>query len=260
MGTGRTAALITGASSGIGLEYARLFAADGHDLVLVARRRDRLDALAKELHERRGARSTVIAADLADPAAPARIHEEAVAAGTEVEFLVNNAGFGTNGPFVEAEARRELEMIEVNVRALVHLTRLFLPAMVERRRGRILNIGSTAGFLGGPYMATYYATKAFVLSFTEALAHELRGTGVTATVSCPGPVATEFGAVAGSDRSALFRWGSAADAASTALHGYRCMRAGKTIALPGLRNKLILGLRLVPRWVAAAIAGRLNRP
>jgi hypothetical protein len=255
----RTAAVVTGASAGLGLELARLFAKDGHDVVLVARRRERLDALARELEAAHGVAARVIAADLADPAAPPRIFEETRAAGAEVEFLVNNAGFGTNGPFAETDARRELDLIEVNVCALAHLTRLFLPAMIARRRGRVLNIGSTAGFMAGPYMATYFASKAFVLSFTEALAIELRGSGVTATVSCPGPVATEFAAVAGTDKTALFKSGGVASAASVALHAYRCMRAGRTIALPGLRNKLIVALRLVPRGVAARVAGRFNR-
>jgi short-subunit dehydrogenase len=259
MAAARASAVITGASAGLGLEYARLFARDGHDVVLVARRRERLDALARELGEKHGAKATVIAADLADPAAPRRIFDEVAASGAEVRFLVNNAGFGTNGAFAELDPRRELDMIEVNVRALVHLTRLFLPPMIARKHGRILNIGSTAGFMGGPLMATYYATKAYVLSFTEALAIELEGTGVTATVSCPGPVATEFAAVAGTDKSALFKAG-VADAASVALHGYRCMLAGRVIALPGLRNKLIVALRLVPRAIAARVAGHFNRP
>src|SRR5262245_37104081 len=198
-----TIALITGASAGLGSEYARLFAADKHALGLVARRRDRLDELAAALEKAHGVSSYVFPADLTDPAAPRRLHDEIAAAGLEVEFLVNNAGFGSNGTFSEMDTQRELELIEVNVKALVHLTRLFLPGMVARQRGRILNIGSTAGFVPGPFMATYYASKGFVISFTEALAHELRGTGVTATVSCPGATATEFAGVAGNDRSRL---------------------------------------------------------
>jgi short-subunit dehydrogenase len=254
----RSTALITGASSGLGLEYARLFARDGHDLVLVARRREKLEALARELAEARGIAATPIAADLGDPAAPARIHEQVRAAGLEVDFLVNNAGFGTTGAFAALDPQRELEMIEVNVRALVHLTRLFLPGMIARKHGRILNIGSTAAYMAGPYMANYYASKAYVQSFTEALALELAGTGVTATVSCPGPTATEFASVAGQQNSTLHQRG-VASAASVAEHGYRCMLVGRTIALPGLRNKLIVLLRLVPRAVAAAVAGRFNR-
>ncbi len=256
----RKTALVTGASAGLGLEYARLFAADGHDVVLVARRRDKLDELAAALAKDHGSKVTVIAADLQDAGTPARIFAEVKAAGIEIEFLVNNAGFGSNGAFVELATDRELGMIDVNVRALVHLTRLFLPAMVERKRGRVLNIGSTAAFVAGPFMATYYASKAFVVSFTEALAHELKGTGVTATVSCPGATATEFAAVAGNDRSSLFK-GGVADSASVARHGYRAMHAGKVIAIPGAKNKLtVQSVRFSPRSLARSLAARLNRP
>jgi short-subunit dehydrogenase len=261
MAATRAAALITGASAGLGLEFARLFARAGNDLVLVARRRERLEDLARELGAAHGIAATVIAADLARPEAPREVHDRVAAAGIEVEFLVNNAGFGSNGAFVELDLARELDLIAVNVRALVDLTRRFLPAMVARRRGRILNMGSTAAFFAGPFMATYYASKAFVVSFTEALAHELRGTGVTATVSCPGPVATEFGEVAGSDKSALFKIGGVADAASVARHGYRAMLAGRTLAIPGVRNKLAIpAMRVSPRALARRVTARLNRP
>ena len=201
-------ALITGASAGLGLEYARLFAADKHDLVLVARRRERLDALAAELAAAHGVKVHVVTADLMEPAAPQQIVDAVAALGVEVESLVNNAGFGTNGPFWELDPAKERGMIEVNVTALVALTRAFLPGMVQRKRGRVLNIGSTAGFQPGPYMAGYYASKAFVNSFTEGLAYELRGTGVTATVSCPGATATEFALVAGNEKSKLFKMGA----------------------------------------------------
>jgi short-subunit dehydrogenase len=256
----RTTALITGASAGLGLEYAKLFAADGHDLVLVARRRDKLDELAAALGKQHGARATVVAADLQDAAAPTHIFDHVAQAGIDVEFLVNNAGFGSNGAFADLDVDRELGMIEVNVRALVHLTRLFLPGMIARKHGRVLNIGSTAGFVPGPYMGTYYASKAFVISFTEALAYELKGSGVTATVSCPGATATEFAAVAGNDKSALFK-GGVADSASVARHGYRAMLAGKVVAIPGMKNKLTAqAVRFSPRSAVRAIAARLNRP
>jgi short-subunit dehydrogenase len=252
-------ALVTGASAGLGLDLARLFAKDGHTLVLVARRREKLDELAAELAKAHGTKSHVIPADLADHGAPARIFDEASRLGLQVDYLVNNAGFGSNGTFAALDPRRELDMIEVNVMALVHLTRLFLPDMIARKRGRILNVGSTAGFVSGPYMATYYASKAFVNSFTEALAFELRGTGVTATAFCPGATATEFAAVAGNDKSRLFQSG-VAGSAEVALAGYRAMLAGKPLAVPGLRNKLVtLAPRLVPRRLSSAIAARLNR-
>lgn len=252
-------ALVTGASAGLGTHFARLFAQDGHDLVLVARRQDKLDQVATELRQVYGTRTTVIAADLTDPKATLHLHEEVVRAGIEVEFLVNNAGFGTSGAFAELELARELDLIELNVKALTQLTGLFLPAMLARRSGRILNVGSLAGFLPGPFMATYYASKAYVLNFTEALSYELHGTGVTATVLCPGATATEFADVAGMQNAALFR--SSADPASVARYGYRAMMKGKTIAIPGLRNKLSQeSLRLSPRLVLCGVAAWLNKP
>lgn len=254
----RKTALVTGASVGLGRELAKLFAADGHDLVLVARRKDKLDELAAELAKAHGVAATVMPSDLTDPAAPAALADKVRAAGLEVEFLVNNAGFGSNGAFHELDEKRELDMVQVNIAALVQLTRKFLPAMVARKSGRVLNVGSTAGFVPGPFMATYYASKAFVISFTEAIAFELEGTGVTATVLCPGATATEFAAVAGNDKSPLFKSG-VADAVSVALHGYRAMMAGRIVAIPGARNKMLIqSLRLSPRATIRGIAARLN--
>jgi short-subunit dehydrogenase len=251
-------ALITGASAGLGREYARLFAKDGHDLVLVARRRERLDELARELKAAHGTTCTVIAADLATPGAGRQIADQVQAAGRTIDFLVNNAGFGKRGPFAQSDVRLQLEMIDVNMRALVELTHRFLPGMLERKQGRILNIASMAGFVPGPFMATYYASKAFVVSFTEALAQELHGSGVTATASCPGPTATEFGDVAGSSKSNLFKR-RVADAASVARHGYRAMLAGTVVAIPGLQNKLsVQSVRIAPRAVVRAISAKLN--
>ncbi|MFL5436909.1 MAG: SDR family NAD(P)-dependent oxidoreductase [Myxococcales bacterium] len=251
-------ALITGASSGLGAEYAKLFAADKHDLLLVARRRDRLEALASELRGAHSVRVLVIAADLASADGPRRVIEEASRAGLQIDFLVNNAGSGASGAFAELDAARELEMIQLNITSLITLTRALLPAMIERRSGRILNIGSTAGFPPGPFMAVYYASKAFVNSFTEALWYELRGTGVSATVSCPGATATEFADVAGSSQSLLFRLG-AADPKRVAAEGYRAMKKGKPMVIHGLKNKLtVQSLRLSPRALARAITASLN--
>jgi len=251
-------ALITGASSGLGAEYAKLFAADKHDLVLVARRRDRLEALASELRAAHSVRVLVAAADLATSDGPRRVVEDAFAAGLQIDFLVNNAGFGASGAFADLDVARELEMIQLNITSLVTLTRAFLPAMIGRRSGRILNIGSTAGFPPGPFMAVYYASKAFVNSFTEALWYELRGTGVSATVSCPGATATEFAGVAGNSRSLLFRLG-AADPKQVAAEGYKAMKKGKPMVIHGLKNKLtVQSLRVSPRAVARAVAASLN--
>jgi short-subunit dehydrogenase len=251
-------ALITGASAGLGLEYAKLFAADGHDVVLVARRRDRLEALAGQLQQAHGTRAHVVEADLASPGGPGRTLEEVRRLDVPVEFLVNNAGFGTSGAFSAIDLDRELAMVQVNIVALLELTRGLLPGMISRKSGRILNVGSTAGFQPGPFMAAYYASKAFVNSFTEALWYELRGTGVTATVSCPGATATEFATVAGTDKSRLFRMG-AASPATVAREAYRAMLAGKPIVIHGVRNKLgVQLLRVSPRGAIRAVAASLN--
>jgi short-subunit dehydrogenase len=201
----------------------------------------------------------VLAEDLADAAAPARIFAAVDQEKIAIDFLVNNAGFGTSGSFANADPKRELEMIQVNVTALVDLTQLFLPAMISRKSGRILNIGSTAGFQPGPGMAGYYATKAFVNSFTEALAFELRGTGVTATVSCPGATVTEFADVANVGSSGLFATG-AMGAREVAEHGFHAMMNGDAIAIAGLKNKIsVQALRLAPRALVVWIAARLNK-
>src|SRR5215467_10424893 len=252
-------ALITGASSGLGWQYAKLFAKDKKDLALVARRRERLEALAAELSSAHGVKVHVLVEDLGDPAAASRISQEAQRRSLTIEYLVNNAGLGATGVFVQGDAPKQLEMVQVNVVALVALTRAFLPDMVRRGHGRILNIGSTAGFQPGPFMAVYYASKAFVNSFSEALAHELDGTGVTVTLSCPGATATEFAQVAGNAESRLFQMG-AMGPREVALHAYRAMMKGDVIAVPGLKNKVgIQSLRFAPRAMVRSIAAKLNR-
>ena len=252
-------ALITGASAGLGRDYARLFAADGHDVVLVARRRERLEELAREIGGKSGAQAHVLPLDLGDREAPRRCVEELRARGLAIDFLVNNAGLGTNGAFAESDPAKQLEMIQVNVTTLVELTRLLLPDMIARKRGRVLNVGSTAGFQAGPFMAVYYASKAFVNSFSEALAYELDGTGVTVTVSCPGATETEFAGHAGNDSSLLFKLG-AADSMSVAREGYAAMMAGRRMVVHGGGNKLgVQALRVSPRAVVIGLAARLNR-
>ena len=252
-------ALITGASAGLGAEFAKLFAADKHDLILVARRRERLDALAAELVKAHGIKANVVAADLAAADGAQVVIKEVDKLGLTVDMLVNNAGFGSTGRFAELDAARESEMVAVNIAVLVTLTRHYLPGMIARKQGRILNIGSTAGFQPGPFMATYYASKAFVNLFTEALAYELKGTGVTATVSCPGATATEFANVAGNDKSALFK-GGAASSVTVAREAYRAMLAGKPMVVHGFKNKIsVFASRMSPRFLVRAIAASLNR-
>jgi short-subunit dehydrogenase len=252
-------ALVTGASAGLGAEFSRLFAADGHDVALVARRQDKLEALAEEIEKRHGVRAVILAEDLTDTAAPERIARELGKRDQPVQFLVNNAGFGTTGAFVEQDLVRELAMVQVNVTALVHLTRRMLPPMVARKSGRILNIGSTAGFVPGPFMSGYYASKAFVNSFTEALWYEVQGTGVTVTLSCPGATATEFAQVAGDEKSRLFKRG-VMGAPVVAAHAYRAMMRGSAMAIPGWQNKLSLqSLRFAPRSMVRRLAASMNR-
>jgi short-subunit dehydrogenase len=251
-------ALITGASSGIGRELARIAAKDGRDVVLVARRIERLEELGFELTQNFGVAAHCIAADLADPASPARIVRE-VPDHCEVDLLVNAAGLGVHGFFADTSLEKELESIRVNVRALTEVTKAFLPAMLERHRGVILNVASTAAFQPGPLMAVYYATKAYVLSFTEALAEELHGTGVTATALCPGPTVTEFQKHAGMEDTPLFSGFLVSDAAAVARAGYAGAMRGKRVVVPGLANRILgLGARIGPRRLSTRIARKLQ--
>lgn len=243
----RGTALITGASSGIGAEFARVFAARGHDLILVARRRDALEAIAGQVEGRHRVRAVVMPFDLAEPDAPARLFEAVREAGLQVDVLVNNAGFGLAGEFAETDIERELEMIQVNVVALTHLTKLFLGPMLQRRSGGVLNVSSVAGLFPGPLRSVYYATKAYVLSFTEAIAEELRDSGVTVTALCPGPVATEFHGISGGAAES-FGAKSIADVSEVARFGYHALQAGTRVAVPGVQNKIVVqARRLAPR-------------
>ena len=249
-------ALITGASSGIGYDLARLFAADGYDLVLVARTESKLRALAQQLEGEHGVSVRVLPFDLTDPAAPARIFE---AAGP-VNVLVNNAGFGTAGQFAtETDARMELEMLQVNIVALTHLTKLFLPPMVARGAGQILNVASTAAFQPGPLMAVYYATKAYVLSFSEAIAEELSGSGVSVTALCPGPTATAFAETADMTDRRLFRLKKPMTSLQVARIGFEAMKRGRRVVVTGLSNKILAqSVRLSPRALTVKITKRLQ--
>jgi uncharacterized protein len=252
--------LVTGASSGIGADVARSLARRGHGLTLVARREDRLEELAAEVRDENGVRVDTIDCDLADEADRERMLGRLADLAVNVEVLVNNAGFGTGGRFVALDAAREREMVRVNVEAPVDLCARFVPDMVRRRRGAILNVASTAAFQPLPRQATYAATKAFVLSFTDSLHAELAGAGVTATALCPGPVRTEFVEVAGIGDEAsglpeLF-W---ADSAAVAEQGVRGLEQGKRVVVPGLLNRggAIAGQH-TPRSVLLRVVERVS--
>jgi len=252
-------ALITGASSGIGLELASVAARDRHDLVLLARNRERLESIGHGLAEEYGVRTTILAKDLRERSAPSEIGRDLAERGIAVDVLVNNAGFGIYGFFAETPLDRELEMIQVNIAALTHLTKVFLPGMLERRAGRILNVASTAAFQPGPIMAVYYATKAYVLSFSEALANETAGTGVTVTALCPGTTRTEFQQRAGIRQIPLMRAGLVSAATDVAREGWEAMKRGKRVVVPGLASRvLVQAERITPRRLVTAIARKLQ--
>ncbi|WP_435359611.1 SDR family NAD(P)-dependent oxidoreductase [Haloarchaeobius sp. DFWS5] len=254
----RDTALITGASAGIGRELARQFARHGHDLVLVARREAVLDEAADELESRYGVTVTTIVKDLDDDDAPQELYDEVHEQDLDVGVLVNNVGIGTYGPFAESDLDRELTQLRLNVTTLVTLTRLFLDDFTARGSGKILNVGSVAGFQPGPFMAGYYASKAYVNSFTEALAEELRESDVSATVLCPGPVDTEFQSRAGMGHSTV---------GSTFTHsveqvgkaGYEGTMQGKAVVVPGLPMKALTMLaRVTPKPVLRRLTRRVN--
>lgn len=252
-------ALVTGASSGIGMELARILAREGIDLILVARRRDILADLKRELESTGPIRVVVMPHDLASPAAVAELHQQISAAGLIVDILVNNAGFGQHGPFLHSDWSRNRDMIAVNITSLVHLTHLFGREMVSRGRGRILNVASTAAFQPGPFMAVYYASKSFVLSFGEALANELQGTGVTLTTLCPGPTRSGFQAAAGLEGTRLFSVGPVPSAREVAEYAWQAMMKGRRIAVHGWKNRILVVLvRLLPRRIVLSVVRRLQ--
>ena len=252
----RKTALVSGASSGIGLELARLLAQDGYGLVLVARRREKLAQVAAELEGAHAIRATVLPRDLSRPEAPDEVFEALQADSVAVDVLVNSAGFGLYGRFGEIDTAAACDLLRVNIVALTHLTRRFLPGMVERGAGRILNVASLAAFMPGPMMATYHASKAYVLRLSAALAEELRGSGVTVTALCPGYVRTGFEDRSGLriDEVRLSRLG-VMDAAAVARAGYRGMMRGRRVVVPGLVSKLlVLGVKIGPRNLVTRIA------
>jgi short-subunit dehydrogenase len=246
-------ALITGASAGLGVDFARQLGARGQRLVLAARRKDRLDALAAELGNARA-----VDIDLSEADAVKRLMADLAAHGEHVELLVNNAGFGLTGRFAELDGKRQRQMIDLNCGALVELAHAVLPGMIERKQGRILNVASTAAFQPGPGMAVYFATKAFVLSFSEALHEEVKKQGVAVSALCPGPTATEFGEVAGFGPSNLLDK-VAADSPSVVRAGLAGVDKGKAIVVPGLMNKATAQAnRFFPRSMVRKAAGLLK--
>ncbi|MEM6471963.1 MAG: SDR family oxidoreductase [Planctomycetota bacterium] len=244
-------ALITGASSGIGRELARLHASRTGDLVIVARRGETLQSLKREIESEHGTVVKCVAMDLTEPDAPQRLFEELSNDGISIDYLMNNAGFGGHGRFQERDWKKDCAMIQLNIIAVTHLTRLFLPELLRRKRGKILNVASTAGFIPGPLQAVYYATKAYVVSLSQAIDEELRSSGasVTVTALCPGAVATEF--VTSSNLEGNDLWKNAASPASVAKVGYDAMMKGKLIAI----NERSLSLLL--KWIVPFLPRRL---
>ena len=258
-GERRPIAIVTGASSGIGRDLAELFARDGHDLILVARRQDALDTVARELTDRYGVSCDPFVADLARRLERERLAVRIRTVDHHIDALVNNAGMGTHGYFRETDLERELAIIEVNVAALTHLTKVVLPGMLERKRGRIVNVSSVAAFQPGPLMAVYYASKAFVQSFSEALAEEVEGTGVTVTAICPGPTVTKFHEAAGLRGDAPNVGAPKMTSREVAEAAYRGAAEGKRVVVTGLRNKVVVvANRLLTRRRMTRIVRRLQ--
>lgn len=253
-------ALVTGASSGIGRELAMLAAADRYNLVLVARDKKGLAALAGELTEAHGIRAEIFACDLTEPDAVHSIVKQLDIWKLDVEILINNAGYGLGGPFATEDPAKLRGMLLLNTLALTELTRALLPGMTERGRGKILNVASLAGYFPGPYMAAYYATKAYVLSLSRALREELRGSGVTVTALCPGPTKTHFAQTAGVEGSRLFS-GRLLTAEQVAAAGYRGMMANRASVVPGINAKITAFISfLTPPQLMARVVARLQRP
>lgn len=250
----RETALVTGASLGIGLELAKNFAEDGIDLILVARSEDKLKAIAKEFEEKCGVKVTVLAQDLAASGAAAELHRRVADLGLTVDYLVNNAGAGQYGKFLEINPEVDDRMLQLNMIVLTEATRLFAKDMTRRGKGRVLNVASTAAFQPGPLMATYYATKAYVLSLSEALNNEFKDQGVTVTALCPGPTRSGFQDNAKMDGSRILKLGMM-EAAPVAKIGYQGMRKGRAVVIPGAGNKVLAqSIRFTPRAVVTKLS------
>lgn len=255
------AILITGASSGIGYELAKVCGREKHNLVLVARREDRLKTLKAELEKTYGIQVWTYRADLTQAGERQQLFNWTQIQRISVKGLVNNAGFGDYGPFIEAQWEKLDQMLQLNIVALSHLTHLFLPDMVDRKQGQILNVASTAAFQPGPFMAVYFATKAYVLSFTNAIASELDGTGVTATTLCPGPTESEFQEISAMGQSKLIRGRKLPTSAEVAEYGYQAMQQGKRVAVHGFSNRVLaFSARLLPTKLLTDTVGKMQAP
>lgn len=252
--------LITGASGGIGLELAKIFAREGYNLVITARSEDKLVALKTTLEETRKIKVEIFPKDLSENGAARQLYDFTVQKGMTVDVLVNNAGFGDYGEFVKCNPEKQNKMMGLNIVALVELTRFFSEEMVKRGSGKIMNVASLASFVPGPLMSVYYATKAFVLSFTEAIAVEFKNSGVSVCALCPGPTSTGFVENADLGRSGLSKNLKSMSAIDVAEYGYSCLMSGKVIALPGFMNKLgALLSQLMPRKLVREIVYRIQK-
>lgn len=249
----RKTALITGASTGIGYELSKIFAREGYNAILVARNRVKLGEVAKELERLYGISTKVVSADLSLSSAPEKLYREIAASEIFIDVLVNNAGIGTFGPFHQTSLKSELELIQLNIASLAHLTKLFLPQMLSRRFGKILNVASTAAFQPGPFMSNYYASKAYVVSFSVALASELKGKGVSVSVLCPGPTRSEFHKRANMENSGLMKL-PFMESYEVAQKGFDGLMKGKTVIIPGTLNKIGATLgKISPMQIGASI-------
>lgn len=253
-------ALITGASGGLGLSFVDIFAKDGYDLVLVARNGDRLEEIKNEIEKKYDCKVTVVAKDLCEPKAAEEVYNATKEAGININVLVNNAGFGDFGDFHKSDINKQIRMVNLNCTALMHLCHLYIPEMIEKGAGNILNVDSIAAFQPGPLMSVYYATKAFVLSFSQALTRELKGTGIKVTALCPGPIRTNFDKSADLGESGLFKNLKVWDPNTVAQFGYKNMKRGKAVCVCGWMNKIIVfANRFAPRALVREMVYQLQK-
>jgi short-subunit dehydrogenase len=252
-------ALITGASNGIGLELAKVQASKGDNLVLVARNKEKLDELKTELEQHYNIKVYTIAKDLSTENAAKEVYDETTKQSIQIDYLINNAGFGDFGLFVETDWNKEAQMIQLNITTLTQFTKLYVQEMVKRRSGKIMNVASTAAFQSGPTMAVYYATKAFVLSFSEAIDNEVREHGVSVTALCPGATESGFQAAAAMEESALVKGKKLPTSKEVAAYGYASMMKGKTVAIHGWMNAIMANsVRFLPRSIVVKVTRKIQ--